>query len=133
MRPNFFNFKYIDDEVLLTNDFGEYIFVNHTDFRSIVECKLDRDSELSKSLVEKRFCYYDTDLDLVQKNKIALREVKGYVTLATSLHIFVVTTACNMKCVYCQLNYHMNNKVPMNWIFGNSKCKKSFLHQKSHI
>lgn len=104
MRLNFFNFKFIDDEVLLTNDFGEYIFVDQKDFKSIVDCKLDRESELAKNLVEKRFCYYDTNLNLVQKNKIALREVKGHVTLATSLHIFVVTTACNMKCVYCQAN-----------------------------
>ena len=32
------------------------------------------------------------------------RDSKNYVFTSTSLHIFVVTTQCNLRCIYCQAN-----------------------------
>ena len=63
---------------------------------------------LSAELLDKKFIYEESDLLFLQKNRMAIRETRGYVALATSLHIFVVTTACNMSCVYCQANNGKN-------------------------
>ena len=45
-----------------------------------------------------------SELEYSLAGKYALRTIKGHVNTATSLHIFVVTTKCNMSCVYCQAN-----------------------------
>lgn len=50
-----------------------------------------------------RFFIYDIDEDVfIEKVANAYRDNKQYLFSATSLHIFVMTNACNMCCVYCQ-------------------------------
>lgn len=104
MKLNYFNFKQFNDYVLLTNDFGDYCFISPDDFKSLIAKKIDIDSEVGKKLRENRMIYEANDLGFSCNNKYNLREIKKYVHIATSLHIFVVTTACNMNCVYCQAN-----------------------------
>lgn len=104
MKLNYFNFKQFGNNILMTNDFGKYVFVSREDFSKILSMRLEQDSELYKILVEKKMIYDETDLEYSAVNRYPLREIKGHVNTATSLHIFVVTTMCNMKCVYCQAN-----------------------------
>ena len=104
MKLNYFNFKQFGDSVLMTNDFGKYVFVRKEDFQSILSLNVDRESELYKLLIERKMIYDESDLEYSSVNKYALRGIKGHVNVATSLHIFVVTTVCNMGCVYCQAN-----------------------------
>lgn len=104
MKLNYFNFKQFGDFVLMTNDFGKYVFVSREDFQKILSLNVDRESELYNELNKKKMIYDESDLEYSSENKYALREIKGYVNAATSLHIFVVTTVCNMSCVYCQAN-----------------------------
>lgn len=88
----------------MTNDFGKYVFVREEDFKKILSLDVDKKSELYNTLSEKKMMYDESDLEYSSENKYALREIKGHVNSATSLHIFVVTTICNMSCVYCQAN-----------------------------
>lgn len=104
MKLNYFNFRPFADKVLLTNDFGNYIFVSNDTFKRILSRNIDMSSPLAQELIQKGFIYEGTNLSFSSKYRYELREVKGYVNLATSLHIFVVTTACNAQCVYCQAN-----------------------------
>jgi uncharacterized protein len=104
MKLNYFNFRPFKDKILLTNDFGDYLFVQPSEFQSIVANHLDPNSELARKLLAKRMAYEESDLAYSAENRFDLREIKGFLSSATSLHIFVVTTSCNVKCIYCQAN-----------------------------
>ena len=109
MKLNFFNFKPFNDKILMTNDFGEHLFVSKENFKKILEKNLDSEPVLKKSLIQKRMAFDETNLEFSSMFKHNLRSTKGHVNTATSLHIFVVTTACNMSCVYCQANNGRNH------------------------
>ena len=85
----------------MTNDFGKYVFVSEDDFQKILLKQIEKGSVLYKKLIDEKMIYDDSDLEFSSVNKYSLREIKGHVNTATSLHIFVVTTVCNMGCVYC--------------------------------
>lgn len=104
MKLNYFNFKTFEDKVLLTNDFGSHLFVTPAEFVQIMDKTIDLESDLGKQLLEKQMVFTDTNLEYSAFMKHDLRRLKGHVNIATSLHIFVVTTACNVGCVYCQAN-----------------------------
>lgn len=108
MKFNYFNFKPIEDKILLTNDFGNHIFVSQNDFKNIIEKNINLDSQLGCELADKKMIYDDTNLEYSSLLKYDLRKIKNHVNIATSLHIFVVTTACNMSCIYCQANNGKN-------------------------
>lgn len=40
MKLNYFNFKNFKDKMLLTNDFGRYLFVSKEDFQGILSLKI---------------------------------------------------------------------------------------------
>ncbi len=104
MRLNYFNFKAFEDKILLTNDFGSHAFVSADEFKNVIKKDIDLDSDLGRQLLEKNMIYDDTKLEYSSFLKHDMRRIKSHVNIATSLHIFVVTTACNMSCIYCQAN-----------------------------
>lgn len=104
MRLNYFNFKKFEENFLLTNDLGSHLFVSPGDFKRIIRKDIDLSSELGQQLLEKNIVYDDTNLGYSSLLKHDMHKIKSHVTMSTSLHIFVVTTACNMRCVYCQAN-----------------------------
>ena len=104
MKLSYFNFKPFCNQMLLTNDLGKYVFVSQEDFKRIIGKAIDEESELYEKLKRKKFIYDASDLEYSLKNRYELREIKGHMNAATSLHIFVVTTLCNMSCIYCQAN-----------------------------
>ena len=46
MKLNYFNFKQFGNNILMTNDFGKYVFVSREDFSKILSMRLEQDSEL---------------------------------------------------------------------------------------
>lgn len=104
MKLNYFNFKKIEDKFLLTNDFGNFVFLKQNEFKNIFKGNIVSGSKLEQRLVDAGIIYNESDLSYSDRQKYILRERKGHVNMATSLHIFVVTTACNLKCIYCQAN-----------------------------
>lgn len=101
---NYFHFKELNGQYLLTNDIGRYVFLNKSELRDLIAGEISPDSELGLRLKEKRFLFEESVLAFTEQNTYLMRDSKNYVFSATSLHIFVVTTACNMSCVYCQAN-----------------------------
>ena len=104
MKLNYFNFKKLNSKFLLTNDFGKYAFVSEEELKETVSGHVETGSDLETRLINAGIIYKQTDLEFSGSGKYLLRENKSYMEMATSLHIFVVTTACNMKCLYCQAN-----------------------------
>ena len=104
MKLNYFNFKEFRGEVLLTNDLGRYVFLKPTVFKRFLSGELDESSAEGQALINAGIAYTETGLEFLERNKWDLLNAKRHMATATSLHIFVVTTACNMNCIYCQAN-----------------------------
>lgn len=104
MKLNYFNFKKLNGKILLTNDMGKYVFLDEPDFHKLLSKTIDLNSDCGLRLREAGMIYSESNLEFAENHEFLLRNAKGSVAMATSLHIFVVTTACNMNCVYCQAN-----------------------------
>ena len=102
MMINYFNFKKFQDKFLITNDFGRYKFLSNKEFSDLLLDRIDIHSELNKCLEKDYFTYSNIKDSFIENNYIELEKSKNYLFQSTSLHIFVVTTACNQQCVYCQ-------------------------------
>ena len=111
-KLNFFNFKeFSTDEFLLTNDFGNFIFLSKNNFEKLINKNLtSTDSDYNK-LIELGFIYEDEEvffINFVEK----LRVNKSALFSRTKLHIFALTNKCNLGCVYCQAkSSHLKNGV----------------------
>lgn len=108
MKLNYFNFKKLGDQVLLTNDLGEFLFLEEPEFRDLIKNKVNNGSLLEQRLLNRHMIYDDSNLSFSNINRYVLRAAKNHLNMSTSLHIFVVTTACNMSCIYCQANNGAN-------------------------
>lgn len=101
---NYFNFKEINGQILLTNDFGKFVFLEKEDFENLVHGRIDRYSHTGLKLTEAKILLNESVQAFAANNIHLLRDSKNYLFTSTSLHIFVVTTSCNMNCIYCQAN-----------------------------
>ncbi len=104
MKRNYFNFKKDNDGYLITNDAGDYCFLADEDFYALIKNRIKPDSPAYKELKKKGFLYDESDLEFATDQADGILWNKGYLAAATSLHIFVVTTECNLNCLYCQAN-----------------------------
>lgn len=112
-KLNYFNFKEINNEYLLTNDIGEYAFIKKEEFMALINKKTLIETT-QKELLEKGFIYETKKELFAEKMYLKLRRQKEYLLSATTLHIFVVSKNCNFNCVYCQagnLNQKQDNKM----------------------
>ena len=99
---NYFNFKEFRNGYLITNDLGEYQYLSPQQFQCFLKEDFTDLPELKKELEEKGFVYYDSALNFSWRVRYRIQRNKSYIFKSTQLHIFVVTTACNHNCVYCQ-------------------------------
>ena len=59
-KINFFNFKERENNYLITNDFGNYAFIDKNNFLKLVN-KEELDEEIKNELMEKNFIYEESD------------------------------------------------------------------------
>lgn len=95
-------------EILITNDFGEYAFLQQQDFAKLIGGAERLDEKTRQTLEAKHFLISESDL-LDSEVFGLIRRLKSYVHKSTSLHIFVVTSRCNLQCVYCQAKANSGN------------------------
>jgi len=111
-RPNSNGYKLLpfrfmrwpEDEVLLVNEVGEYLFLNRVEFSELVSHKLGRTDPAYVSLKTKHFLLDSgstVPLDLLAAK---YRTKKSFLDGFTSLHMFVVTLRCDHSCPYCQVS-----------------------------
>ena len=122
MKLNYFNFKVMKDKVLLTNDLGKHVFIDRCDFKKLISKDIDLESDVGKTLTSTGMVYGGSDIHFTEVNEYRIRAVKSHMATATSLHIFVVTTMCNMNCLYCQAN---NGKSTPNCFMSEEIAKKA--------
>ena len=103
MKSNYFNFKKFQDRYLISNEQGRYYFLRPKDFEAFVkEDYAAMDPKVVEDLKDRFFLYDSEESVFVEKAMEAYRGNKQYIFNGTCLHIFVLTNACNMCCVYCQ-------------------------------
>ena len=108
-KLNHFNFRKLNNNYLITNDFGNHSMLNEKEFNKLINCeKLPHLTD--KTLMLDRFIYYEDDEEFAKYNYNNLRNYKSYIEDATVLHIFVVSKNCNYNCVYCQAGNLKNGK-----------------------
>ena len=95
--------RFNDEEYLLTNEVGEYIFLHKDDFNTFVEGKLDVHSDLFYDIVSKQIATTDDVGDVVNMLATKFRTKKSILKDFTSLHMVVPTLRCNSSCIYCQV------------------------------
>ena len=101
---NYFRFREFKDDYLITNDLGRYAFITKNELKDLVDGKIDPESPTGKRLMDGMFLFEGSAPAFIQKCTHLMRDSKNYVFRPTGLHIFVVTNACNVNCVYCQAN-----------------------------
>lgn len=99
---NHFNFKqFTPNNMLITNDFGRYLFLDSDEFQHLLGEERQIPNRLTELLKQNWFLLDPMDI-YSDETTFALRYMKRYLFSATALHIFVVTNTCNLQCVYCQ-------------------------------
>jgi len=93
---SYFRYRKLDDEVLVTNDYGFYEFLSEEEFEQFTTGKLADDNPKLASLKEKFF--YRENLP-AQVDRF--RSKNHFLMSGTSLHIVVVTLRCDHQCPYC--------------------------------
>jgi uncharacterized protein len=96
--------RWPDGDVLVTNDAGEYVFLDAPSFSDFHEHRLSPQHNAYKDLKAKNFLV-DVDprfaLDLLATK---FRTKKAFLQGFLKLHLFVVTLRCDHSCPYCQVS-----------------------------
>lgn len=109
LKLNFFNFKKFRGRYLLTNDLGYSLMLSPSEFEKLRDVSsIDPEGDLAQKLIETKMAFQGSAMEFITDHYHELRDYKDHLNQAPSLHIFVVTTACNMRCVYCQANSGQN-------------------------
>ena len=95
--------RFNENEYLLTNDVGEYIFLQNQDFLTFVNGELEEDSELFYDITSKQIATTDRIDDVVSMLATKFRTKKSILQDFTSLHMIVPTLRCNSS--WCRTSF----------------------------
>lgn len=102
-----FRFEHFnEEEYLVTNDVGEYIFLSNEDFDKLITYELDPKSDIFMDIASKQIVTIDKVEDIVKMLATKFRTKKSILRDFTSLHMVVPTLRCNSSCIYCQVKRH---------------------------
>lgn len=107
---NYFNFKKWNNEILITNDIGNYSLLSPSEFCSFCNEEMDVNTSKYSELLDKRFILDNNSYISTGIAAQELERFKWYLRSGTGLFIFVVTNQCNMNCKYCQAQSASSNK-----------------------
>ena len=88
----------VGGQVLLTNPWGDWVFVSHSELAQLVGGGLQPGSALHDRLRDRNFLR-----DQVDAGRMAERSAhkKSFLQTGPNLHIIIPTLRCNQTCVYC--------------------------------
>ena len=97
-----FNFRRFENSILLTNDLGEYHFLDQNTFELFIEQKLPQ-FNIEKTSLETKFFLTSQSLNanLIEHYAVRYRTKKRFLFESTVLHMIVLTHKCNQSCKYC--------------------------------
>ena len=93
-----FRLREVGGEVLLTNPWGDWVFVSHDELDQLVSGVLDSSSPLHARLKERNFLRDAVDVTALADR---YRQRKSFADAGPNLHILIATLRCNQSCVYC--------------------------------
>ena len=107
--------RFNEGEYLLTNEVGEYIFLDELTFRKFVNQELDITSKEFADIASKQIATTDDVNDVVRMLSTKFRTKKSILQNFTELHMVVPTLRCNSSCIYCQVkrNEHTDHSADM--------------------
>jgi uncharacterized protein len=91
-------FRAVGGEVLLTNPWGDWLFVSPAELDALKKDELAEGSPLAARLGAKNFLRAGLDVEAIAARE---RHKKRFLDQGPNLHICVVTLRCNETCVYC--------------------------------
>lgn len=100
-----------EQETLLVNEAGEYLFLLHEGFHQFVSHTLSPTSPPYADLKAKHFLADSTSSALLDVLATKVRTKKSFLYGFTKLHIFVVTLRCDHSCLYCQVSRQSVDKL----------------------
>ena len=106
-----FQFEQVgDDEVVLTNAVGEFVFLARSKLDDLLSRRILPTDPAYSALRAKHVIMEDDDKASVEL--LALKTRTRYQRLRnfTNLHLFVVTLRCDHSCGYCQVSRRSENK-----------------------
>ena len=120
-----FNFIRLDNEIILTNDTGEFIICSEENLNKLIkkELSLEFDNDLFLELLNKQFIYMKQDKESINRKAVKYRTKKQFLYTGAVLLVFVVTTRCQHKCHYCQITPQGVNAI--NFDMTEETAKKS--------
>jgi len=96
---NYYHFKKFDSEhILVTVNHGSWVVLDKREFDLLRFERLNEDKHLKALLEEKGIIMTKKNKELIFN---AMKNKYQHTHRGTSLHIFVPTLRCNLKCVYC--------------------------------
>lgn len=107
----YFNFRNLGEKYLLVNDTGEYIYCTASQLQRLTHKQLEynTDNTFILELLNKQFIYLQSDTFAVERKSVKYRTKKRFLFTGPVLHLFVVTTRCQHKCLYCQITPQSEN------------------------
>jgi His-Xaa-Ser system radical SAM maturase HxsB len=96
--------RWHDRSVLLTNDVGEFTFLDGADFDAFTAGLLSPDSPSYRTLKAKHFLSNSQSTVAIDLLATKYRTKHQYLDGFTRLHLFVVTLRCDHTCPYCQVS-----------------------------
>lgn len=97
-----FRYGKIQDSVLLTNEAGQYCFLDENLFQTFLSEPANLPILIRQDLESKFFVAEDDNLAFaIDESAVKLRTKKAFLNSFTELHIIVLTYKCNSKCRYC--------------------------------
>ncbi|MBD89197.1 MAG: His-Xaa-Ser system radical SAM maturase HxsB [Deltaproteobacteria bacterium] len=101
VQPTFampFMHRVINGKILVTNDLGDYAFLELEEFTRFIQGELTPGEPLYERLAERNFIAEKVDV-AAQARRFARK--KGFLAYGPTLHAFVLTERCNHGCQYC--------------------------------
>jgi His-Xaa-Ser system radical SAM maturase HxsB len=100
-----FQFSLFDNEdYLLVNESGEYIFLNKNDFNKLIKRSLPSDSPSYYDLKNRHFISTEHLPETIEMVSAKYRTRKRFLSNFTVLHMMVITLKCCNACSYCQVS-----------------------------
>lgn len=96
--------RFDNNEYLLVNESGEYIFLGKDDFHTLVQGKLTPDCPSYYELKSRHFINTEHLPETLEMVSAKYRTRKRFISTFTALHMMVITLKCTNKCSYCQVS-----------------------------
>jgi len=96
-----FRFRKLGGSILLTNDSGDWMFVEENIFDKFLAGKIKKESKEYEEFREKGFIKPDKEIMTRLAGKYL--SINHSIAQGPTLFIFVITLRCNHRCLYCQV------------------------------